>query len=287
MIVPRVKEAHLAGRWYPAEPDVLAATVRGLLAAAPPPRPNVVAIVVPHAAYEYSGATAARGLAAARGLDRRRAVLLAPSHYASFRGAAVLAIDGYRTPLGLVTIDAEGVAELARAALVRVNPAVFMREHALEIQLPLLQTLLPGCPVVPLLIGDLEAGDAAALAALLRSLLRPEDLLIVSSDMTHYGRRFDYLPFPSTDAPTVAAAIRRLDEGALDRVVAADAEGFARYVAQTGATICGRNPIEVLLRALPPGVRGERIAYATSLEVNGDHGHVVSYAAIAFAAAAA
>jgi len=279
--LPSVKEAHLAGRWYPLAPAELAESVRGLLAAGGPPRSGVVAVVVPHAAYQYSGPTAAQGFAAAgAGIDR--AIVLAPSHFAHFRGAAVLPMSGYRTPLGVVPIDAEATAALARAPLVRPNPAVFMREHALEIQLPLLQGLAPECALVPLLVGSLEPGDAAALAAALRPLLEPGTLLVASSDLTHYGRRFDYLPVPATDAPSVAAAVRRLDDGALDRIVARDADGFVAYVEQSGATICGRSPIEVLLRALPDGARGERLAYTTSLEVTGDYEHTVSYAAVAF-----
>jgi AmmeMemoRadiSam system protein B len=88
---------------------------------------------------------------------------------------------------------------------------------------------------------------------------------------------------PPTDAATVAAAVRRVDEGALERIVARDADGFAAYVERTGATICGRSPIEVVLRALPAGAFGERLAYTTSLEATGDFEHTVSYAAVTFA----
>jgi AmmeMemoRadiSam system protein B len=281
-----VKAPHLAGRWYPAEPDVLARTARELLAAGGPPRPGVFAVVVPHAAYQYSGATAGRGLAAAGG-GQRRFIVLAPSHFARFHGAAVLPMSGYRTPLGVMKIDAEAVAALERCALVRANPAVFMREHALEIELPLLQTLAPDACLVPILVGALEPGDAAQLAAAIAPLAGAETLVVVSSDLTHYGRRFDYLPVPATDATTVAAAVRALDERALERIVAGDAEGFVRHVEETGDTICGRESIEILLRALPAGARGERIAYATSLDLTGDYEHSVSYAAVAFVPAAA
>jgi hypothetical protein len=163
-----------------------------------------------------------------------------------------------------------------------------MREHALEIQLPLLQAALPGCALVPVLVGALEGDDAAELAALLRPSLQAADtLVVVSSDFVHYGARFDYLPVPAIDAATVAAAVRRLDEGALAPIVAGDADAFHRYVDETGATICGRHPIEVLLRALPPGMRGEQLGYTTSLAVTGDYEHTVSYATVAFTAGSA
>jgi AmmeMemoRadiSam system protein B len=283
--LPSVKEPHLAGRWYPAAPDVLAREVEGMLAAGGAARPGVLGLVVPHGTYQHSGPTAARGFAAA-GPGVRRAVVLAPSHFATFRGAALLPLGGYRTPLGEMRIDAAASAALAESPLVRPNPALFMREHALEIQLPLLQALAPGCVLVPLLVGTLGAGDAAALAAVLRPLAGPGTLLVASSDLTHYGRRFDYLPVPASDAAAVAGAVQRLDEAALERIVARDADGFAAWVEETGATICGRSAIEVLLRALPPDARGERLGYTTSLALTGDYEHTVSYAAVAFASAA-
>jgi len=279
--VPSVKEPHLAGRWYPGDRDTLAAQVRELLSAGGPPLAGVVAVIVPHAAYQYSGPTAGRGLAAA-GSRYDRFVVLAPSHFARFRGAAVLPMRGYRTPLGVMTIDAEAAAALERCPLVRPNPAVFLREHSVEIELPLLQALAPGATLVPVLVGALEPGDAERLAAAVAELAGERTLVVVSSDLTHYGRRFDYLPVPSLDAATVAAGVRALDDGALDRILARDADGFVRFVDETGATICGRDPIQILLRALPPGTRSERIAYTTSLDVTGDYEHTVSYAAVAF-----
>src|SRR5947199_10255327 len=94
--LPSVKEPHLAGRWYPLAPAELAQSVRGLLAAGGSPRPGVVAVVVPHAACQYSGPTAAHGFAAA-GAGVRRAIVPAPRHFPPLRGAALLPIRGYRT----------------------------------------------------------------------------------------------------------------------------------------------------------------------------------------------
>jgi len=106
--------------------------------------------------------------------------------------------------------------------------------------------------------------------------------VVVSSDLTHYGAGFGYLPFPSTDARTVRESLRRLDGGAMELIAAGDVDGFEAYVARTGATICGRTAIGVFLRARPATGRGERLFYSTSLDAVGDHTRTVSYCSIGF-----
>jgi AmmeMemoRadiSam system protein B len=258
----------------------------GELLAGGAPRAGARAILVPHAAYRSSGTVAARAIAAvAPGV--RRAVVLAPSHFAQFRGAATLPMRAYRTPLGPVELDGERAAVLARLPFVRANPAVYMREHGIEIELPLLQTALPGATVTPVLLGTLAPDECAALAAAVRTLLDDETVLVVSSDLVHFGRRFDYLPVAPTDAATVAAVVRELDDAALAPILAGDADGFVRWAGETRAPICGRQAIEILLRSLSPGLRGELLARGTSLDADGVHDHVVGYAAVAFAPAPA
>jgi AmmeMemoRadiSam system protein B len=281
--VPRIKEAHCAGRWYPADGADLDRLLGRLLVDTCRARPGCLAVLVPHGAYEHSGRTAAYGYAAASDRFRRRVIILAPSHHTRFRGAALLGMDGYRTPLDVVPIDKRTSAALAQHPLVRTNPALFMREHAIEVQLPFLQRMLPELAVVPMLVGELDADARAALADVLRPLLVPENLVVVSSDLVHYGRRFDFLPVPPTDADSVRGAVRTLDDGALEHLLVPDADRFERFVADTGATICGRHALALLLAALPPGIRGERLAYATSLGLTGDYESTVSYAAVSFA----
>jgi len=278
--LPRVKEPHLAGRWYPADPVALTARVRALAATNGRAR-RAVALVVPHGSFEHSGAVAG----AAYGVVEppRRVVVIAPSHFASFRGACVLRVTGYRTPLGVMVVDTPAVETLARAPGIRANPAVFMREHAVEAQLPFLQTRAPDATLVPVLVGTLEPGEAAALAAAIRPLLDAGTLLVASSDLVHYGRRHGFVPVPPTDAESVRAAVQAFDDDAISRIVAADPDAFARWADETGATICGRHAIEVMLRALPPGVCGVCVARASSLDATATYDTAIGYGAVVFA----
>jgi AmmeMemoRadiSam system protein B len=277
--MPRVKEPHLAGRWYPADAAALAARVAALTRTTGTAR-RAAAVVVPHGAFDHSGAVA--GVAWGTVEPPRRVVVIGPSHFASFRGACVLPVTGYRTPLGVVPIDGEAGAALAATPGVRANPAVFMREHAIEAQLPFLQVRAPGATLVPLLLGTLEAGEAAALAAAIRPLLDAGTLLVASSDLVHYGRRHGFVPVPPGDAAAVRTTLRALEDDAIASIVSGDADAFVRWAGETGAALCGRWVLEVMLRALTPGTRGECVGRASSLDVTDGHDTAIGYTSIVF-----
>ncbi len=280
----RIKHSSLAGTWYAGGKTQLAAQVEDLLRAAGPPATTAPlrAVVVPHAGYTYSGRAAAAAYVCLSGGRYRRAVIVAPSHSGGFRGVALLEVDAFETPLGPVAVDSAGLAALAHQPLCGERPEVFRGEHSLEIQLPLLQRVLPSVRVVPLLLGDLSVDDQETVAHALRQLVDEETLFIVSSDFVHYGRHFDYLPFPPEGPEHVRAGLRDLDMGAIQRVCAGDTAGFRRYVKETGATICGRMPISVFLTLHAQHTPGQLLTYYTSLDVTGDYEHCVSYASIAF-----
>lgn len=280
----RIRRSTLAGSWYAAgesrlrdQVDDLLRTVRHIPTIAP-----LVGLVVPHAGFAYSGRAAAAGYACLGAAAYRRAVILAPSHFASFRGAALLDVDGFETPLGTVAVDRDAVTTLKRQPLFRQDAAPYREEHSLEIQLPFLQRVLPDVQVVPVLLSGLVPEDYATVANALLPLAVADTVFLISSDFVHYGARFDYLPFPPEGAEQVRDGLRALDMGAIELVCAGDGSGFGRYVAETGATICGRLPIGVFLTLHAQRTPGQLLAYYTSLDVTQDYEHCVSYASIAF-----
>ena len=281
----RTRPSALAGTWYPADPAALAETVDELLAGAgtTPSAGILRALVVPHAGYSYSGATAASAFTLVRGAHYRRVVLLAPSHRGAFDGLSIADVDAYETPLGSVPLDTEAVADLRTSPLVQSDPAAHRQEHAIEIELPFLQrALAPGWRLVPILVGRLDGDDARRAADLIRPLAGDDTLVVVSSDFTHYGPRFGYVPFPADHH--LPARIEDLDDGAIAHIEAHDAAGLRDYRTETGITVCGYHPLLVLLDLLPPRAQVHRIAYATSGELTGDWNNSVSYAALAVTA---
>lgn len=277
----------LAGGWYPADPAVLGETLDQLLdsASARPVTGTIRALIVPHAGYRFSGPTAAAAFSLVRGGDYDRVIVLAPSHRAAFHGLSIADVDAYETPIGPVPLDTAAIRKLRQSPLVTSVAEAHVAEHAIEIELPLLQwALKSGWRLVPILVGNLAPEDYAAAADLLRPLADQHTLIIASSDFTHQGPRFGYQPFPADDE--LPQHVRTLDDGAIERILAMDGAGLLAYRERTGITMCGIRPVAVLLDLLTPGAEVQRVAYATSGEITGDWGNSVSYAALAVTAPA-
>ncbi len=277
----KVRPAALAGSWYPADAGELRRSIRRFLDAAEDSgvaRP--MALIAPHAGHRYSGATAGFAYRLLRGQAFRRVFVLAPNHRAGFlKGAAVPQVDVFETPLGRVPLDAEALAALRESPLVVANDRFHQQEHAIEIQLPFLQeALAPGFQLVPIVVGEVDLAAAQALAAALRPLVCAEDLVIVSSDFTHYGASYGYLPFRED----VEKQLETLDMGAFEALRSGSAEELARYRDTTGITMCGIHPALVLLSLLPAGVECRLLRYDTSGRLTSDFSMSVSYLAISF-----
>ncbi len=255
-----VRPPAVAGTFYPLDLGALTAAVHAHLRAAEPVELafQLRILIVPHAGYVYSGPTAGRGYRLVAQSNFRRVVMLGPAHYVPFAGLALPGAEALDTPLGTVTVDPGGVAALLADSLVEESAAAHGREHSLEVQLPFLQVVAPGTPVVPLLTGAIAPWQGADVIS---PLLDEESLLLVSSDLSHF---YDAATARRLDAVT-AAAIERLDGAALDRESA-----------------CGRTAIQIALEvARRNGFRAKTLDLRNSADTAGSPERVVGYGAFA------
>ena len=247
------------------------------------PDTKVRALISPHAGYVYSGQTAAKVFSLIKKFNYKRAIIIAPSHQVPFSGLAVADYSAYKTPLGDVKVDIDICSLLYETPAVTELKSAHEYEHALEVQLPFLQKLQPDLSIVPLVCGQLDDKTAELAAEALLPYWNSDTLWIISSDFTHYGHSFGYVPFKDN----VPENLKKLDLGAADKIVEMDCEGFSEYIEETGATICGSNPIKLLLKTIELSKPDDKVIshlvdYTTSGELAGDYSHCVSYAGIAF-----
>jgi AmmeMemoRadiSam system protein B/AmmeMemoRadiSam system protein A len=207
-----------------------------------------------------------------------RIVLLAFPHHGGLRGVAVPEVDAIQTPLGELEIDRDFLPELPRQAEDRLC------DHSFEIQIPFLQKAAPGARVTPIYVGRMNAEETAGTADALAAAWQPGTLFVASSDFTHYGRAFGYTPFPVDD--DVEQRLRQLDFECIDAAGSLDSTLFRKTLEETGATVCGSDPIALLQNVLAR-LGGDEIYqltldYQTSGEITGDYHHSVSYAALVY-----
>ena len=258
-----VRRPAVAGSFYPAQPDRLRREVVELLAGADT-APKIVpkALIAPHAGYIYSGSPAATAFATLRDNARTlaRIVLIGPAHYVPIRGIALPAVDVFETPLGRVSVDHDAFNKITGLPFVSRNDAAHAPEHALEVELPFLQIMLPSFSVLPLVVGDATADEVAQVLARLWS--GPETLLVISSDLSHYhsyenARRLD---------ATTAAAIENGDWASLGP-----------------AQACGYLPIAgLLIEANRHNLKARRLSLCNSGDTAGPRDRVVGYGAWMF-----
>jgi len=278
----RVFESPLAGNWYPADPAELSTMINDNLAQVNEPElQNVMALIQPHAGYRYSGKVAAYGIKEIAGKTIRRVIIFGPSHSQPMNNClSIPPATHIKTVLGEVELDREFIDKMMKYSFCKYIPDAHISEHSVDIQIPMLQIALKNFKVVPVVTGRLDEQTIQQIVAAITPLLDDKTLVIASSDFTHYGPSFDYEPFP-LDFQT-GDRLNKLDHGAIEKIVAINESGFSEYVRKTGATICGQEPIRVLLSLLPEGSKGYLLKYDTSGRITGNYANSVSYTSIAF-----
>jgi AmmeMemoRadiSam system protein B len=259
---------------------MLAGQIEGFLAEAhvPPATGRLVGAIAPHAGYVYSGPTAAYTYRLIRdhavtGGAPECVVVLGFSHRSPFRGIALLDGACLATPLGEAALDAQANAFLA-AADPRIVPdgRPHSGEHSAENQVPFLQAVLPGIPLVLALIGTHDMALVEALTAALDKLGRQKRILVIaSSDMLH---------------DPVHERVRKTDQATLRKVAALDVTGVLHDWDYTQQVFCGIAPVATVMRyaKLQGCTKGTVLRYRNSgddfPESRGQW--VVGYGAVAF-----
>jgi MEMO1 family protein len=254
-----VREAAVAGRFYPANPHDLRSQIEGLLQAARPCQASPKGIIVPHAGYVYSGPIAATAYAALRSFRGRvtRIILFGPAHYVRLYGLALPSAQAFETPLGRVPIDVEAVEKALTLPQVVINDAAHAREHSLEVHVPFLQEVLGDFQLVPFAVGEATPDAIAEVFELLWG--GPETLFVVSSDLSHFH---DHDTAARIDAETTQI-IESL-----------------RFEDLSGERCCGFKPIGGLLRAARNrGMHVRTLDLRNSGDTAGPRDRVVGYGA--------
>lgn len=264
----------VAGMFYPSDPAELSGLIDELCEKVE--KKNIAGrvrgIISPHAGYMYSGLTAAHAYALLRGEVFDTVVVVSPSHREYFKSVSIYSGDLYVTPLGAIEVNATLRDRLAAASdCIESSEDGHRGEHALEVQLPFLQRVLPPFKLLPIVVGDQSAEICLELGGALGKVLHAENaLLVASTDLSH---------FYSQDTA------RHLDTAMINDVEHFDYKQLLSDLESRQTEACGGGPVAAVLSALDHlGVHHlEVLKYATSGDTTGDYSSVVGYlSAIAY-----
>lgn len=267
----------MAGSFYPAEKVELSKLVRGFLKKDSGNFGDLKVLIVPHAGYSYSGSVAGAGFSNLS-KDIETVILIGSSHDEYFQGAAIYDKGAWETPLGEVFVDEEKASKLINAEDgVISNYKLHKNEHALEVELPFLQTQLTDFKIVPILVGASNSDFEKTLSEKIVSIIDDRTVLVVSSDLSHYPTQ---MVAEKVDKETISAILTGDSNTLLQKIEENMNFGYENLV----TCACGESAIKVGLQVAKSigAERGELFSYANSAFLTGNDSRVVGYASIGF-----
>ena len=263
----KIRHQQVAGYFYPAEKEKLQQDISLLLNVAKPEKSfnKIFGIVSPHAGYVYSGKTAAYVYNLIKDKNYKNVIVISPSHAEYFPGICIYDGDAYETPLGIVEINNEMSDRIiTNSKIIFKGVQGHRREHALEVQIPFLQSVLKDFKLVPIVMGDQSKMFVDHLAEKISEVVDEETLVVASSDMSHF--------YDSEEA-------NRLDSIVEKRINDFDFEQLLKDLDDHECEACGGGPIAAMMKAasLKNITKSMVINRSDSGDVTGDKSEVVGY----------
>jgi AmmeMemoRadiSam system protein B len=263
----RVRKSAVAGYFYPANPDELREDIELFLNNSKPQVNvnNIFGVVSPHAGYSYSGSTAAYSYNIIRDRNIETVVIISPSHREYFAGNCIFDGDAYETPLGKIPLN-----KLIVEKLTENRKYIFKgitghgAEHAIEVQLPFLQTVLKQFEIVPIVMGDQNKLFISELSSKLAEVIDDKTLIVASSDLSHYHAKLK---------------AHELDSIVERRIIDFEYEKLREDLDDGACEACGGGPIVAMMQtaAMLNKKKSVILHRSDSGDTSGDNNEVVGY----------
>ena len=233
---------------------------------------KIYGVICPHAGYVYSGPTACHSYKSIASKNPELVIILGPNHFGVGEDVATMTDAQWETPLGLVEVDSEAAKEIAKISkYITIDEFSHSRDHSLEVQVPMLQSMLSNeFKILPIILLEQglemarDVGNAVAEIAKSRNAM-----IVASSDFTHYEEN---------------SFAHSQDKALIEPILEMDVEKFYQVLMERRVTACGYGAMASTMIACKKlgATKGELLSYATSGDVQGDTSSVVGYGAIKF-----
>ena len=272
-----IRQPAVAGMFYHLNTDLLEKQIKFCFNYKLGPKKSkeekILAAIVPHAGYEYSGPIAAWSYSR---IPKSNYIILGPNHRIFGSKFGVMKEGIWKTPLGSVKIDDKVATKLIEECpLLEYDILSHESEHSIEVQLPFLQyRFKDDFKFIPITISNefpsLDFLDECkVIGKAIANIMKKEKnwIIIASSDFSHYVPN-DYAHY--------------VDNYIIDAILRLDEKDFFSRLQEKEASVCGFGPIAISMFASKElgAKKGKLLKYATSGDVTGDKSSVVGYASI-------
>ena len=252
---------------------------------------TIVAGIVPHAGWTFSGSLAALVFAAIRQQHEKvHTFVLFGAAHGYFGQAPALCDRGvWETPLGDATIDEELADAVLKKGVAVSDASAHRPEHSMEVQVPFIQYLFAGAKILPVLVPPTE--KAVSLGQCVGEIIAQDEqkkiICLGSTDLTHYGPRYGFTP-QGTNEKALAWAKDVNDKAFIDAALKLDTASLLATAAEnTNACGPGAAAATVAAAKVLGCQRGVLLAHTTSNEImlekmGSTSADSVGYAAIIF-----
>lgn len=272
-----MRQPIVAGQFYESNSEKLKEQIKQFFDSVLDIKSNdILAAIVPHAGYVYSGKCAAYFYKLLSQKKLPELFIILGVNHSGTSEKALLSIEDWKTPLGIIKVDKESASKL-ECDFIRIDENSHKYEHSIEVQLPFLQYISKEIKILPIILSPLDLNLAKKIAEKIFSI-KKEFIVIVSSDFIHYGFNYNYIPFDSIKE------VKKLEQQIFDSICNLDSKKFLELIEKNSATVCGASSILVLLELLKKlsSEKGKLICNYNSGDIVHDYTNFVDYASIIF-----
>jgi len=271
-----IRKPIVTGQFYPEDKGELIDEVRRLLGKQK--KEDIKACIVPHAGYVFSGKLAGKIIS---GIKPKKTFILLGVNHSGLGSRISFSFEDFSTPLGIVKnnkILGEKILEkLKLLGYADLNEEAHRIEHSIEVILPFLQLSQKNFDIVPILLKDMSDVACQQTAYILSKFLSDDICVLVSSDFTHYGSSYNFVPFTSN----IKENLYKLDKEIINSILNLNSKEV--YEKASKSTVCGIYGVTILTElAKIKKWKGKLVDYYTSGDISGDYSNFVGYAGVVF-----
>jgi len=280
-----IRSADFAGTWYPGSRRECTKTVEGFFSEVRIPDEDYSGTggIVPHAGWYFSGKTAASVYQGIKKVKEPELIFIFGMHLTPSSPGYIFLDEGFETPFGPISVHMEAAEMLSeKFNFIKEDSVSYSRDNTVEVQLPFLKYLFPDVKVVTCGVPfNNLALDIGKRAARVSSELGIETCFIGSTDLTHYGPNYGFVP-RGTGMEAVKWVREVNDKRIVDFFVKADPSGVLMEASNSHNACCPGAASAAIAAVRERGVkRGVVADYKLSYDIIPDSSFV-GYAGILY-----